>query len=59
MPTNSSRALEDDIAEVKKNLRSLTRYAIRYFEELKKKYGKGRERRTEMSSFEKSWPSRW
>ena len=47
------KGLEADIAEVKANLAQLTRYAIRYFKELKKKYGKGRERRTEISSFEK------
>jgi len=43
--------LEDDIAEVEKNLKSLTRYAIAYFKNLIKKYGKGRERRTEVTSF--------
>ena len=29
-------------------LAQLTRYAIRYLKELKKKYGKGRERKTEV-----------
>ena len=47
------RGLEGDIAEVEKNLRNLTRYAVRYFEGLKKKYGKGRERKTELATFEK------
>ncbi|CAN5394787.1 DNA gyrase/topoisomerase IV subunit A [soil metagenome] len=47
------RALEEAIAEVKKNLKNLTRYTIRYYEELKKKYGKGRERKTEIASFER------
>jgi len=47
------RGLESGIAETEKNLRNLTRYAIRWFEDLKKKYGKGRERRTELSSFER------
>ena len=45
--------LEKDIAEAEKNLRNLTRFTIRWFEELKKKYGKGRERRTEIGSFER------
>ncbi|WP_193213149.1 DNA gyrase/topoisomerase IV subunit A [Luteolibacter marinus] len=47
------KKLEDDIAETEKNLRNLTRYSVRWFEELKKKYSKGRERKTEISSFER------
>ncbi len=47
------KSLEKDIEETEKNLRSLTKYTIRWFEELKKKYGAGRERKTEISSFEK------
>ncbi len=47
------KSLEKDIAETDKNLKQLTRYAIRWFEELKKKYGKGRERKTEISSFDR------
>jgi topoisomerase-4 subunit A len=47
------KGIEGDIEDVKANLAQLTRYAIRYFKELKKKYGEGRERRTEISSFEK------
>jgi topoisomerase-4 subunit A len=46
------RGFEDAIEETEKNLRNLTRYSIRYFENLKKKYGKGRERRTEIGQFE-------
>lgn len=45
------RALEAAIEETEKNLRNLTRYSIRWFEELRKKYGKGRERKTEIMSF--------
>ena len=47
------RGLEDAIGETEKNLRNLTRFTIRWFEDLKKKYGKGRERRTEISSFDR------
>jgi topoisomerase-4 subunit A len=47
------KALEDDIAETEKNLKQLTKYTIRWFEDLKKKYGKGRERKTEISSFDR------
>ncbi len=47
------KSLEKEIEETEKNLKQLTRYTIRWFEELKKKYGKGRERRTEISSFDR------
>jgi len=47
------KALEDEIAETQKNLKQLTKYAIKWFTELKKKYGKGRERKTELTSFER------
>ncbi len=46
------RSLEDDIAEVKHNLAHLTDYAVRYFETLIKKYGKGRERKTQIRLFD-------
>ena len=42
------KGFEEDIKEVEGFLGQLTRYAIRYFKELKKKYGKGRERKTEL-----------
>ncbi|MGJ8652548.1 MAG: DNA gyrase/topoisomerase IV subunit A [Opitutaceae bacterium] len=45
--------LEDSIEDTLKNLKYLTKYAINWFTELKKKYGKGRERKTELASFEK------
>ena len=47
------KALEDEIAETHKNLNQLTKYAIKWFTGLKQKYGKGRERKTELASFEK------
>jgi topoisomerase-4 subunit A len=47
------KALEDEIAETKKNLKYLTKFAIKWFNDLKKKYGKGRERKTELASFQK------
>ncbi len=47
------RGLEDQIAETKKNLRQLTKYAIRWFENLKDKYGKGRERKTVLDTFDR------
>ena len=44
--------LEDKIAEVKKNLANLIDYAVDYFKNLKTKYGKGKERKTEIRIFE-------
>ncbi|WP_445958123.1 DNA gyrase/topoisomerase IV subunit A [Yeosuana sp.] len=44
-------ALEDQIAEVKHHLENLIDYAIAYFTRLKKDYGKGRERKTEIRAF--------
>ncbi len=46
-------ALEKDIDEVQKHLKQLTRFAIAHFERIKKTYGPGRERRTEITSFER------
>jgi topoisomerase-4 subunit A len=45
-------ALEGEIEKVKHNLDNLVVYAIDYFKELKKKYGAGKERKTEMRPFE-------
>ncbi len=45
-------ALEDQIAEVKHHLANLIDYAIAYFQRLKKEYGKGRERKTEIRVFD-------
>lgn len=46
------KRLTDELEEVERNLKSLTKYAIRYFRELKKKYGKDRERKTKIEEFE-------
>lgn len=45
-------ALEGEIEQVKYNLENLTDFAISYFQNLKTKYGKGRERKTELRSFD-------
>ncbi|MEL0004645.1 MAG: DNA gyrase/topoisomerase IV subunit A [Opitutales bacterium] len=42
------KGFEEEIKEVEGYLAQLTRFAIRYLKELKKKYGKGRERKTEI-----------
>jgi topoisomerase-4 subunit A len=46
------RDLEAQIKQVQHDLAHLTEYAIAYFEGLLKKYGKGRERKTEIKVFE-------
>ena len=45
-------SLEERIAETKNHLANLVDYAIAYFKELKKKYGKGRERKSEIRIFD-------
>ncbi|SEA22692.1 DNA gyrase/topoisomerase IV subunit A [Psychroflexus halocasei] len=45
-------ALEDEVEEVKNNLDNLIDFSIDYFKSLKKKYGKGKERQSEISIFE-------
>lgn len=45
-------SLEDSISEVKNNLSNLIEYAIDYFKRLKKDYGQGKERKTEIRVFD-------
>ena len=45
-------ALEGQIAEVKHHLEHLVNFVVEYFKNLKAKYGKGRERKTELRTFE-------
>ncbi|SHL25082.1 DNA gyrase/topoisomerase IV subunit A [Flavobacterium chilense] len=44
--------LEEEMKEVEHNLEHLTDFAILYFTKLKEKYGKGRERQTELRVFD-------
>jgi topoisomerase-4 subunit A len=46
------RGLEDELEEVANHLANIIPYAINYYRQIKKKYGKGRDRRTEIRSFE-------
>ncbi|MBL7890860.1 MAG: DNA gyrase/topoisomerase IV subunit A [Bacteroidia bacterium] len=46
------KALEARINEIDHHLANLIDYAVEYFKNLKKKYGVGRERKTEIKSFE-------
>ncbi|SHG16487.1 topoisomerase-4 subunit A [Flavobacterium segetis] len=45
-------SLEGDIEQVKHHLEHLIEFAIAYFAKLKEKYGKGRERKTELRIFD-------
>ncbi|MDL5511816.1 DNA gyrase/topoisomerase IV subunit A [Arenibacter sp. M-2] len=45
-------SLEEKIAEVKHHLANLIDFAINYFKSLKEKYGKGRERKSEIRIFD-------
>jgi topoisomerase-4 subunit A len=46
------KGLEGDIRQVKHDLNNLIDYAVAYYENLLKKFGKGRDRKTEMRLFE-------
>ncbi len=46
------RSLEKKLEQVNKNLANLINFAIKYFKGIKEKYGKGRDRKTEIRSFE-------
>ncbi len=46
------KGLEADIKQVKNDLNNLVDFTVAYFENLLKKFGKGRERRTEIKEFE-------
>jgi topoisomerase IV subunit A len=45
-------SIEDEIDEVVNNIENIVQYTIHWFCHLKDKYGKGRERKTEIRSFE-------
>lgn len=45
------RRLEEELLEVEDNLNNIVRYTVNFFADLIKKYGKGRERRTEITQF--------
>ena len=46
------RGIDADIKDTKHHLKNLVDYAVAYFEDLLKKYGKGRERKTEIRPFD-------
>ncbi|QKG79261.1 DNA gyrase/topoisomerase IV subunit A [Tenuifilum thalassicum] len=46
------KAVEAEIEQVKHHLAHIVDYTINYYQNIKKKYGKGRERKTELRSFD-------
>ncbi len=49
---NDIKGIESDIKDTQYNLNNLTDYAIAYYERIKEKFGKGKERRTEIREFD-------
>ncbi|MBC5621861.1 DNA gyrase/topoisomerase IV subunit A [Butyricimonas hominis] len=49
---NYIKGLEDEIARVKHDIEHIIPYSIEYYKRIKAKYGKGRERLTEIRNFE-------
>ena len=46
------KKLEEDLADTEDHLNNMVRFAINYYKDLLKRYGKGRERKTEIKNFE-------
>jgi topoisomerase IV subunit A len=46
------KGLEAELEEVKNHLKNIIPYTVNYFKQIKKKYGKGKERKTEIRSFD-------
>ena len=46
------KGIETELEEVKNHLSNIIPFAINYFRQIKKKYGKGRERKTELRNFD-------
>ncbi len=49
---NYLATIESDLKEVDKNIKNIVNYTIKYYENLYKKYGEGRGRKTEIRSFD-------
>ena len=46
------KGIESELEEVKNHLKNIIPFAINYFKQIKKKYGKGKERKTEIRNFD-------
>ncbi|MHA7111250.1 DNA gyrase/topoisomerase IV subunit A [Sunxiuqinia elliptica] len=49
---NYIQSIEDEIEEIKRKIERITDFTIEYFQRIKDKYGKDRQRKTEIRSFE-------
>ena len=49
---NYIQSIEDEIEEIKKKIINIVPFSIEYYQRIKDKYGKGKERKTEIRSFE-------
>ncbi len=49
---NEIRQIEEDIRQTQYDLEHLTEYAVAYYKRIREKYGKGRERKTELREFD-------
>ena len=49
---NQIKAIEDEMKTVRYNLDNLTNYTVAWYERIKEKYGKGRDRLTEIRAFD-------
>ncbi|TDO04741.1 DNA gyrase/topoisomerase IV subunit A [Sunxiuqinia elliptica] len=49
---NYIQSIEDEIEEIKRKIENITNFTIEYFQRIKDKYGKDRQRKTEIRSFE-------
>ena len=49
---NEIKQIEEQIGRTRYDLEYLTEYAVAYYERIREKYGKGRERRTELREFD-------
>ena len=46
------KSIEAEMLEIQNNINNIVPYTVNYFRQIKKKYGKGRERKTEIRSFD-------
>ncbi len=49
---NEIKGIEEEMLKVKNDLNHLTEYTIAYYKSIKERYGKGRERRSELKTFD-------
>ncbi len=50
--TDYIKSIEDEIEEIKVHIANIIPFTIRYFQSIRKKYGKGKERKTEIRNFD-------